>query len=360
MNKINSFKIQKISLLTLVLVASFLFLPIKTFALTLTPLKFEISGDPGSTVSYKMTVINESSNTETLYSSYANFESKGDTGIPNFVKATDDLGTWISLPPSITIKGGSSVDVPIKISIPKNAIPGGHFAAIFWGNQPANVKSSQVLIGAKTGILVLLSVNGNVSEKAGITDFNTLDKSSFYKALPVNFYYRFQNSGGDRIKPSGTVVVKNMIGLTAAKISGNPVDGNILPNSTRRIETSWVGNDGKEGAFPSGFFDAVKYEYHNFALGYYRAHLDLTYGQQKNHAVSVISLWLFPWELIVVSIFLLALTITILTFLIRRYNKWVIARAEKMFEEHEAKMNHIKENAVLHDVVGPKVEKKGE
>ena len=353
----NSFKIKNVQALALIIFVGFLLLPSKTFALTLTPLRFEISGDPGTVVEEKMTVINESPVAATFYSSYANFESKGDTGIPNFVQATDDLGTWMQVPDSIEVSAGGSVDVPIKISIPKDATPGGHFAAIFWGNQPPSTKASQVLVGAKTGILVLLSVNGNVSEQAGITEFNTIDGTLFHKALPVNFYYRFQNSGGDRVKPDGNLVIKNMIGMTTTEIAGNPVDGNILPNSTRRIETYWAGNDGKDASVPPGFFDAAKYEYNNFAFGYYTAHLDLTYGKQNNHSVSDLHLWIFPWELTLFVLVLLVIILIVFTFLIRHYNKWVIARAEKMFEEHEAKMNHVKENAVFHKVVGPKIKK---
>ena len=216
----------------------------RAHALTITPIRLEIAGDPGQVLSQEMTLINERDTQETYYSSYANFEAQGETGSPSFVDTKEDLGTWMTVPESVILPPKSSKIIPIKITIPKNADAGGHFAAIFWGTVPNNPTPGTVAIGAKTGILVLLRVNGAVNEKGGLLEFATKNKQTFYTALPVSFYYRFQNAGGDRIKPTGTVIMKNTIGITAKKISGNPVEGNILPNSIRKFETVWEGKDG--------------------------------------------------------------------------------------------------------------------
>ncbi len=80
-----------------------------------------------------MVLINEDNVTETFYSSYANFEAQGESGEPAFITASDDLGTWMSTQPSITLQPGESQSVPFTVVIPKDATPGGHFAVIFWG-----------------------------------------------------------------------------------------------------------------------------------------------------------------------------------------------------------------------------------
>src|ERR1035437_8595172 len=140
-------------------------------ALTLTPTRFEIRGNPGDVLTESMTLINENTDTETFYSSYSNFEAQGETGTPTFVAPKDDLGTWITTNTFLTVAPRQQIIVPFKVTIPKNAEPGGHFAVIFWGTtQPGQ---TGVSIGSKTGILVLLSVNGNVKQDAGLLGFNT-------------------------------------------------------------------------------------------------------------------------------------------------------------------------------------------
>lgn len=305
-------------------------------ALTLTPIRLEISGDPGQTVVQQMTLINEGSTVQTYYSSYANFEAQGETGTPTFVTAKDDLGTWMEVSPSLTLAPRQSKVVPIKITIPKDAGAGGHFAAIFWGTTPTVSAPGGVAIGAKTGMLVLLRVNGAVNEKGGILEFGTKNKQTFYTALPVSFYYRFQNSGGDRIKPTGNIVFKNIIGLTAAKISGNPVEGNVLPNSIRKFETIWQGKDGSIPPKNQGnFFTKVGYEWNNFAFGRYNAELSLNYGTRNEVAMASFSFWVFPWHLTIFLIVLLVLVLFIGRAVIRRYNNWVILKAKEMIERDQ-------------------------
>ena len=312
-------------------------------ALTFTPVRLEITGDPGQVLSKEMTLINERTTPETYYSSYMNFEAQGETGTPNFVDAKEDLGTWMKAPDAVVLAPGQSKIVPITITIPKDADPGGHFAVVFWGTTPNNSTSgNQVSIGAKSGILILLRVNGDVSENGGVLEFATKNKQTFYTSLPVTFYYRFQNSGDDRIKPAGDVIMKNMIGLTGAKISGNPVEGNILPHSVRKFETTWQGKDGPdpvEEKDQGNFFNKVSREWNNFAFGRYNAHLMLTYGTKNEIATATFPFWVFPWHLLLFVIVSLIVIFYVGRKLIRKYNQWVIEKAEEMIKrerEHES------------------------
>ena len=326
--------------LPILLLAGVLFLsPISAHALTLTPVRLEISGNAGDTLSQEMTLINERDTAETYYVSYANFEAQGETGSPTYVDAHDDLGTWMSAPESVFLAPGASKIVPIKITIPKDADAGGHFAVIFWGTAPNKVAPGEVAIGSKTGMLVLLRVNGDVTENGGILEFGTKNAQKLYTSLPVNFSYRFQNSGGDRVKPAGTVIIKDMIGLTATKIPGNPVEGNILPASVRRFETAWSGRDGAipvEEKDAGNFFTKAGREWHNFAFGRYRATMTLAYGTKNQTTTGTTVFWVLPWHLSLLIIVLLLLAFFVGRTLIRRYNHWVISRAEELLAEREA------------------------
>jgi len=317
-------------------------------ALTLTPIRLEVKGDPGQTLSLSVTLINEHKIDETYYSSYANFEAQGETGNPAFTTPQDGLGTWMKAADNVSLKAGESKVVPFKVEIPKNAEPGGYFAVLFWGTQPPVSKTTSVAIGAKTGILVLLSVNGVVKQGGGILNYDTKDGAHYFESLPVAFTYRFKNDGGDRIKPDGNVVIRNMLGFTSKLVPGNPIGGNILPTQIRSFETAWVANGGDAASEPQdvhGFFAKVSYEWHNFALGRYTATLDLTYGASAQRAISKIVLWIFPWHLILFVIILLLLIFLIGYVGIKHYDHWVILQAEKMLEHKlEDKQEHKHEN----------------
>ncbi len=333
---------------TLFLIVAFVavLLPIhRTHALTITPIRLEINGNPGQVLSQQMTLINEQNVPATYYVSYANFETRGETGSPSFVDATDDLGTWMSAPSSVTVPAKTSIIVPIQITIPRDANPGGHFASIFWGTVAPDAASGQVAIGTKMGLLVLLRVNGEINEEGGILEFSTKDARTFFTALPISFQYRFQNAGDDRIKPTGDVIIKNTFGMVAKKISGNPVEGNILPRSIRKFETVWEGKDGatpKEDIRQGNFFTKAQYEWRNFAFGRYRATMALSYGTKNEVATSTFAFWVFPWHLSLVSLITALVLFFISRMMIRRYNRWVIKQARTMMKR-ESENAHEKE-----------------
>ena len=308
----------------------FLFLPFyNAQALTLTPIRMEIAGDPGQVLSQEMTLINERDTDEKYYASYANFEASGETGSPSFVNATEGLGTWMETVESIDLPANSSKIVQVKIKIPANADPGGHFAVVFWGTQPPTTDSGSVAIGAKVGMLVLLRVNGDVDENGGILEFATKDKQTFFTHLPVSFYYRFQNSGGDRIKPEGSILMKNILGITAEKIPANPVEGNVLPGSIRKIETAWQGKAGTVGPTDKdnkNFFSKAGYEMRNFAFGYYKAKILLKYGTGGETASGSFAFWVVPWHLLILVLIGLSFVLFMFKGGLRRYNKWLISK----------------------------------
>ncbi|MDP2789199.1 MAG: hypothetical protein Q8O46_04110 [bacterium] len=321
-------------LLTLFVIVtlSVYFYPNNVNALTLTPTRFEIRGNPGDTLNEEILLINEGEDAETYYPSFSNFEAQGDTGSPAFVEPKDDLGTWMTTDiSSVDLAPRQQKIVPFKITIPKDAEPGGHFAVIFWGTTPTS-PGSGVSIGAKTGILVLLSVTGEIKEEAGLLNFNTKDKTFFYKTLPVSFEYRFKNDGGDRIKPSGTITIRNTLFLPAERLDANPVEGNILPNSTRKFNIDWIEyKRGMDYIAPTGifakFWNDISYQWKNFAVGIYSANLNVEYGTQGQHIRKIAFFFVFPWQLVLVMLFVFTVVFWGGKKLIKRYNKFIIEKA---------------------------------
>jgi len=168
-----------------------------------------------------------------------------------------------------------------------------------------------------------------------------MDNKSFYNSLPVSLTYRFQNGGGDRIKPEGDIKITNLIGFTSATLSANPKDGNVLPQSIRKFEVVWEKTqkdadikpiDAKEEE-KQGFFAELSREWHHFAFGRYTAHLDIAYGTEGEKAQVSTSFYIIPWRVLTVIVVALVILLLLFSFGLKRYNRWIIAKATRIPKE---------------------------
>ena len=302
------------------------------FALTVSPARFEITGDPGTTLAGEIEVFNEQEGTRTFFTSYENFEPSGDSGAPHFIGAKDGLATWIRSDNKVVLESGVRVKVPYSITIPKNAEPGGHFAAIFFGSQePGAEGGGQVSVGGKIGVLVLLRVSGDVAEGGGLLEFIAKEKQRFFSTLPVAFTYRINNTGGDRVVPHGEVTIKNTIRITSAKLLANENEGSVLPSSARKFEVIW----GSESSPPLeekrvGFFDMAGKQLKDFHLGWYTANLNLVWGDDTSQTASAAySFFIIPWQLLLI-IFVIGAALWFAGRIgLRKYNRHIIAQATR-------------------------------
>ena len=313
-----------------------MFLFQQVLALTVSPVKFEISGSPGQRLLGELELFNEQEETRTFYSSFENFEARGETGAPYFLPGKEGLATWIEAPAQVTLEPGERKTVPFSIQVPQNADPGGHFAAIFWGTTPPQAKEGgQVTVGAKTGVLVLLTVSGEIKGGGGLLEFSTKNKQKIFNSLPITFIYRFQNNSADRIKPEGEIEIKNIFSRTLATLPANKTEGNVLPGSIRKFEVSWItqkdvvkGETEIPKEAKTGFFGAVKKQWKDFHFGRYSALLNLKYGTKNEEAKANYGFYIIPWQLLSVIIVILVV-IGFLGFKgIKKYNQWIIAKAK--------------------------------
>lgn len=287
-------------------------------AVTMSPVRIELATDPGGHVNGIIKVSNDERITRTLYLSVEKFKNKDETGEPNFVKdATDELVQWTKIQPSVTIPPLDFREIPFTVDVPAGVDPGGYFAAIFASVIPPAPDGGELSLQNDVGTLLLFRVNGQFPEGETILEFNTKDKKNFFNHLPVEFYFRFQNSGKDRAQPIGDVTIRNMFGGVSKIISANRGAGNVLPESIRRFDAAWVTAGGDEIEDFEGevkqpeiknFIGAVKYQWDNFALGRYTGELKLTVNNDSSRSYQKqMSFWIVPWQLIVVILAILIL-----------------------------------------------------
>jgi hypothetical protein len=312
-------------------------------ALTISPPRMEISGSPGTNVEGEIALFNEQDEAKTFYSSTANFEARGESGVPYFLPERTGFAAWISVQNQVNLNPQERKVIPFVIKIPVNAEPGGHFAAIFWSTAPPAVQEGgEVAVGAKLGVLILLRVAGEVEEAGGLLDFGT-EGGRFLTKLPIVFVYRFSNDGGDRLKPEGEIKIKNILGLTSAVADANKGEGNVLPRSSRKLEAIWHSRGQRAGDLTKkeelaifsqisqekekkGFFKTAGSQWSNFAFGIYHAKLKLIYGQDNKTAESSYRFFVIPWQLLSIIIVILAV-VGFLGFIgLKKYNRWIIKK----------------------------------
>ncbi len=316
-------------------------------AMTVTPVRYEIKGNPGETLIEEMMIMNEDPVPVTYYSSFANFEAQGETGSASFVEPVDDIGTWIETEKSVSLIPGEQRSVSYSIKIPENAEPGGHFGVIFWGTSPGvGENGEQLSVSAQTGILILLSVSGDVKEEAGLLDFLKKDNKFWYNSLPVTFTYRFKNDGGDRIKPTGFIRISNTLFIPTKKLDANPVNGNILPASTRKFVVDWVKyTEPKNTVAPTSviknFFHKAYYQWKNFAVGLYSAKLDITYGLQEKNVNKTVFFFVFPWQMLICLIIIITIIFFTGKTLVIKYNKYIIKQAHSSVVKKPEDVDHV-------------------
>jgi hypothetical protein len=307
--------------LALVLIA-ILFVPCLSRAVTVIPPLLEnIVAEKGKTYNGKFSIRNETDAAHTYYLIAQNFSAEGEEGVPGFSEEGENIGlaSWIEYEsPQITLNVGETKEVKFKINVPKDAEPGGHYAAIFTSTRPPE-EASKVGLGERVGVLLLVTVPGNIKENAELVEFSLASGKKVYNRPPVEFLIRIKNTGNVHFKPLGNITIDGWAG-EKAKISANPVRGNVLPKSVRALHPIWKGPEQK-----GGFMEELKNEWNNFGFGRYNAHLEMEWGTKGEKFISNVKFWLFPWRVLLVG----ALIVIILIVLIRRYNKAIVKKAQK-------------------------------
>lgn len=284
-------------------------------ALTVSPPTLPIALSPGEQKAVEVTLENEQNEEKTYYSSVREFTSVDESGTPGFLAERSEVSGWLTANASVVLKPHERVKVPVVITVPAGAQPGGHFAALLWSQTPSS--QSQVQITAQVGILFFVSVKGDVAEDAAIIQLGTREGRGWYRYPPVDLFFRIQNSGGDRIVPLGRVRVTSLLGREVFSTDANPSAAGVLPGSIRRFDSTWAGAQP-----PQGFWSNVAFEATHLLIGRYTVNVELAYGETHKPLVARMHLWIVPWELLlVVGAALLIVGVPVLIIGIRKHRR---------------------------------------
>jgi hypothetical protein len=279
-------------------------------SLSVTPTLFQMNASPEQVWNSSVKVINNNKTPITIYADVVNFAPQGEEGEGKFLPVLTDategttLAEWIDISnESVIIEPEQSYSFPFVVAVPKDAAPGGHFAAILIGTKPPEAEGSiKVSTSQVVTSLFFVRIAGDVYEDGLIREFNTF--RSFVDTPKADFEVRFENKGNVHLQPQGEIVITNMWGKERGVIPINQQThfGNVLPKSIRKFSFSWSGE-------PS-FSD----------IGRYKAVLTLAYGDDsKKFATSITYFYVIPIKVGLVVLLVLVLFVLFIRFIIKAY-----------------------------------------
>ncbi len=281
---------------------------------SVTPTIFDMAAMPGQAWNSAVKVVNNNPYELTIYATPVNFVPQGERGHGAFlpISDTDDahtLAEWMDVSSEpFVIPAESSVGIPVNISVPQDASPGGHYAAIMIGTRPpiedgkVEIKTSQIITS-----LFFVRIAGDVIERGEVRTFRT---GSWFAGKPeMSFEVRFENKGNVHLIPRGEIKVLNMWGKERGIIPINHETnfGNVLPESTRQFDFTWRGD--------TSLAD----------IGRYKAELTLAYGQEEQKFVTrAVGFWVIPVKPVLIFLLGFALAAWLITRSVRAYVRYML------------------------------------
>lgn len=306
-------------------------------AITLIPASLDLELIPGQAVDRVIKLFNETSNTVELYTEVVNFTVKDDTGQPSFDFTSERVGlsAWIQVEKGpIIIESGKREEVPVIISPPLNADPGGYYAALFFVSAPPEKK--QVKIVSKIGTLVLANVDGEVLKQGAISEFIVEDGRKMFNHLPTDFTGWFKNLGNVHLKPTGYIKINNLFGKTVDLIEFNPSHGVTMPEVTRKYNIIWKKGtvNNISGNMWLKFWKECSNEKNNFGFGKYTAYLNVVTGTKGMVSDNLkVTFWVLPWRVLLIWFLVIMIGVFLLVYSLKKYNRWIIKNSKKSLRE---------------------------
>ncbi|MCA9367309.1 DUF916 domain-containing protein [Candidatus Kaiserbacteria bacterium] len=262
------------------------------------PGKTELQLQPGDTKVVEISVTNRISDDKVFKLEVENIV--GTTDGSAALKTTDgpspySITDYISFPDTaFTLDLGERARIPVTISIPADAEPGGYYGSVLVSTVRTSEgsRATQSPIIARVGSLLFITIGGEQLHVGETTDFKTIPKKWWYESGPINFGIVYENTGSVHVNPYGELSIRNMLGEEVGYRELEPWF--VLPQSLRTREIEWD---------------------REFLLGRYVATVKVNRGYDDIVDERTVVFWVLPWK-IVGGIFI---AIFVVFFLIRLF-----------------------------------------
>jgi hypothetical protein len=298
--------------------------------LTVTPVFFDYTTEPGKEITDKIRLRNNGNAGVNLKVQVKKLTAS-DIREANLEdpKPEDTFIQWVKLDkPNFTATPQEWIDIPFTISVPTDASFGYYMAfTVSQDTTGAASGESTAVIQGEVAVPVLLNVKSpNTKAEAELVEFKP--KSFINEYLPVEFDVKLRNTGNVHLKPRGNIFIRGNSDKDLALLEVNEGMSTVLPQGSRVYNASW--NDGFLTLQKDESTGQTKYNLKanwdkltDFRIGPYTASLLMVYdnGTRDVMLESKTTFWVFPWKIIGGAIIALLLIIFGIKFMIDSYIK---------------------------------------
>lgn len=269
-------------------------------SLIISPPRVDLEGKPGRTLQQTIKVTNAGDAPITLTTTISDFIVSDNSGTPIQI-TTSASGRYLASPwfildrPEFTLEAGQTASIIAIIEIPSSALPGGHYAGVYFSPKvKGQLTTSGAIVVPQIGSLFGITVEGDLKYDALIKDFSV--KSNVFEFGPIDFTATIENQSDTHIKPQSSIVIHDMLGRKLTDFALNEL--NIFPFTSRTLNGTW---------------DTV------WGFGRYTATLSASYGPGLV-ASRTLNFWIMPYRLIT-AIIVVILVLLVFYIVIRRHLK---------------------------------------
>lgn len=270
------------------------------------PGRAEVTVKPGQSVTQLIMITNRMSDARVFRLSVEDMSGSAD-GSKNVVLLGDQKGPYslkdyITFPvDTVTLNLNERAQIPVTITMPLNAEPGGYYGAVLVSTVQSDAVVSDPTaprspIVARIGTLFFITVPGDINVSGSVTDFSTLNHQSWFQSGPINLTITFQNTGSMHLNPYGEVDVTNMFGEPVGFVTLDPWF--VLPQSLRLREVTWN---------------------RELLLGRYTFTTKINRGYGDIVDEKVIHIWVLPWKFLAGTFVAVLVLFLLIRFFLRTF-----------------------------------------
>ena len=294
-------------------------------SLVVSPPRIDITANPGETIQKTIKITNDSADRELILQARTfDFIVQDNLGTPIRVTETASgrylASPWFTLERSeLVIPPKSTTQLVAIITIPQDALPGGHYAGVFF--EPVTNRGGKNTVSYTTtqvGSLFGITIAGDIKYDALVKSFQT--KLNFNEFGPIDFTAELENQSDTHIRPTTKIVIHDMLGRQLAELPLDEV--NIFPYTSRLLNGTW---------------NQV------WGFGRYTATLSAAYGPGLV-ASRTIYFWIMPYRLIAAIVVALLVLLAVFI-LIRRHLKSQNDHRDDEIDELKRKISELENNS---------------
>lgn len=272
------------------------------------PGKTELTIKPGESKTVDIIVSNRTGETRQFNFEIEDTAGSNNTNTPIVLLGNDrgpyTLKDYIKLPyMSIDLEHNQRARIPVTISVPLDAEPGGRYGSVLVTtvskdvvrDEKGKAAASSAII-SRLATLFFLTIPGDTYTEGLLQSLSTVPNKKLFTEGPINFQLLFENKGDLHLSPYGEIRITNFIGEEVGFVELDPWFA--MPKSLRSREVEWN---------------------RDLLIGRYTATAHVNRGYDDKIDTASVTFWVLPWKIVAGTFAVLFTILLLLRFIVRNF-----------------------------------------